>query len=231
MGDSDNNVTSTNTGGGASVQGNASAGRDFVGRDQLNINLFGKDADPAKATEVIQKILSAGDLNPQKFSALMDYFSRFHGQLADSKELHNALNDLVMSLDQFKLSVERAYLRGKALDLFELRQNWRPVGQKIQILLDFAAVVNSIIPQPFAIVDEGVQGPGWAVEVYTASQRINELLGQKKPDRDELYDATFDFNDVVERHMYLADKQLRGIALSLCLLSDQVQRSLGHDQV
>ncbi len=222
-----------NTGGGSVVQGSASTGGgDFVGRDQVNINLdLGKEVDLGKVLHVLQNALPENDQTAEKLSALLRQFSQFHAQLYACKELHNGLNDIILALDPFKLGIERTYIKRKAPDMLELSQNWRPVRQKIQILLDFAACANAIITQPFAVLAAGVQGPAWAVEVHTATQRIDALMEMKKADPAELYDAAFDFDDIVERHMYLADKQLRETTAGLYALSSQVLRSLGHDQV
>jgi hypothetical protein len=61
--------------------------------------------------------------------------------------------------------------------------------------------------------------------LQSAAQRINELLTPADYDFAALYDATNAFSDSADKHLYLADKQLRDTAGELYTLS---QRLLGE---
>jgi len=112
-----------------------------------------------------------------------------------------------------------------------LRRSWRPVARKVDILLDFAGTVEYIAEQPFKVSDAGMQGPNWAIELHVAGNRVDQVLRDDDVDESALYDATYDFNDVAERHMYLADKKLRETAGELYTLSRIVLGSMGHDNI
>lgn len=221
-----------NTGGGAAVGGAASAGGDFVGRDKFTINLDLRDGvDLAKVLEVLKSALPGDDHTAEHLLSLVTDFSRLHTLLFACKELHNALNDIIVALDPYRLYVERIFLQRRVINSFDLDQNWRPVRQKIKILLDFSSTASPIIPQPFAVMETGRVGPDWAIDIHTNSRRTDDLLNLKKPDPAELFDAVCDLDDAVERHMYLADKRLRDTTNALYVLTENVLRSLGHEHV
>lgn len=112
-----------------------------------------------------------------------------------------------------------------------LARLWRPVDQKVSILIDFAANLKHIGAAFVKLADGSLQGPVWAVELFSTAARLSELF---QPDTDSfhadaLYDATYAFSDAVEKHMYLADKQLRETASELYNLSNVLLGSLSHD--
>ena len=220
--------SSVETGGGAYIQGSASTGGgDFVNRDKI-VNQY-VQVDLAKVLDALKQALPAGDPAGQQLVAVLRGFQELHILLRAWKELHNGLNDVTNALDQFTHEVERLDVSQTAPDARRLSRLWRPIRQKVQIVLDDAACASPIVPTPFAIQPEGVQGPAWAVELHAGASRIETLLDLKSPDSMELYDAAFDFDDAVDRHMYLADKHLRETASELYNLSAVVLRSLSHD--
>jgi hypothetical protein len=136
--------------------------------------------------------------------------------------LHNALNDVVFVLDQFSREVERLDAAGQKGDARTLGRLWRPIDQKVDLLIEFAKTLQHI-GQPLVETDGRWQGPAWAIELYMAAQRINDLL--KTPadfDLSALYDATYAFSDAAEKHLYLADKDLRDTAGELFNQSNQL---------
>jgi hypothetical protein len=110
-----------------------------------------------------------------------------------------------------------------------LARQWRPVAGKIDILIDLAGTVRHIAAEPFARqADGGMRGPAWAVELQAARMRVDELLIASAVNPIQLYESTTAFVDAAERHMYLADKQLRDSAAKLYDLSEVVLGQLGH---
>ena len=136
-----------------------------------------------------------------------------------------------VSLGQFLREVERLDVSQESADVRSLSRLWRPVAQKVTILLDWAATVKFIADEPFSKSEDGLRGPKWAIELHVARTRIDETLESDGLNVGALYDATYDFNDVAEKHMYQADKQLRDAAGELYTLSRIVLGSLGHEDV
>jgi hypothetical protein len=188
-----------------------------------------KEVDMVKVLTVLKNALPDDDHTAQQLATVLRDFQKLHARLFDWKELHNALNDLIVALDPFKLAVERAYTDRRRPDLIALGRDWRATNQKAELVIGLAKQTNSICDQPFAIIATGVQGPDWAVELYTGGRRLEDLLNLKKPDMAELYDAAFDFDDADQRHMFWADKQLRETTSGLFSLSEVVLRSMGND--
>lgn len=177
------------------------------------------ELDVEKAIDVLQQTLPADDPTPQRLRQLLDNFQDFHNRLFEWKELHNYLNDVVFVMDQFAREVERLDARGESGNPRLLARLWRPVTRKVMLLVDWAATVQYIDSPLVSLPDGARQGPRWAIELQVAQTRIDEVFKSDEFDVESLYDATYDFTDVAERHLYLADKQLRDTAGDLYALS------------
>lgn len=223
MGDKERNI---HTEGGAYAEGNVTPGGDFVGRDKY-VQYFQLDLD--KLAETLRQALPPGDPLPRRLIEALQQFQYFHARLYEWKELHNCLNDVLYALGQFSRQVDRLDMLRTIPEKRSLARLWRPVAQKVSLLLDFAAAVKFITEVPFAQVPDGLQGPNWAVELHSARVRLDELLQRPELDLDELSDATFDFSDLAEKHMYLADKQLRATSGELYSLSCILLGKVSHE--
>lgn len=217
---------SIDTGGGAAVHGSVTTGGgEFVGRDK---NVY-YQLDVLRLVEALRQALPSDDPAPDHLLDTLTRFQYFHTRLFEWKELHNFLNDVIFTLDQFAREVERLDASGQPGEARALARLWRPVDQKVTVMLDWAATVQHIAAKPFIRLPEGgLQGPAWAVETHTARLRIGELFQPRNFDLAGLYDATHAFMDVVERHLYLADKSLRDTAMELYHLSSIVLGSVKH---
>ena len=226
---SDQPSNSVNTAGGTYLEGDAqTGGGDFVGRDKITQNI---QLDLGKLIETLQSALPDDDPMPRHLLETFRQFQFFHSHLFEWKELHNAVNDITIALGQFMREVERLDISQSEGSARDLRRSWRPVAQKVDILLDWAASVKYIAEQPFAVTATGMQGPAWAIDLRVACTRVDENLDKEDVDENALYDATYDFNDAAEKHMYLADKKLRETAGELYNLSRIVLGSMGHDEI
>jgi hypothetical protein len=215
-----------NTDGGNYVGRDVVPGRDFIGRDNVTNNYT---LDVEKLIGTLRQNLPANDPAPQHLLETLQQFQIFHQQLYEWKELHNCLNDVVFTVDQFAREVERIDATGRLDDARLLARQWRPVAGKIDILIDLAGTVRHIATEPFARqADGGMRGPAWAVELQAARLRVDELLIASAVNPIQLYESTTAFVDTAERHMYLADKQLRDSAAKLYDLSEVVLGQLGH---
>jgi hypothetical protein len=212
--------------GGDYIEGNV--GGDIVGHDKIIQNI---QLDVGKLIETLQQALPADDPMPQHLLEAFRQFHFFHTRLFEWKELHNSINDITIALGQFLREVERLDISQSQGNARDLRRSWRPVAQKVNILLDWATSVKYIAEQPFEVTEAGMQGPNWAVDLLVARTRVDENLLKEDVDEETLYDATYDFNDAAERHMYLADKKLRETAGELYNLSRIVLGSMGHDEI
>jgi hypothetical protein len=205
------------TAGGAYSEGTISTGDDFVGRDQI---IYNYQLDIEKLVEVLREALPEDDPTPQRLRQTLQGFQHYHHQLYEWKELHNCLNDILFVLDQFLREVDRLDISGQPARPRDLLRGWRPIAQKVAVLLEWAATIQYIGPEPYTTLPDGsLRGPKWAVELRIAQNRLDDLLEGEALDTSALYDAAYDFNDTADRHMFLADKQLRNTAAELYNLS------------
>ena len=77
--------------------------------------------------------------------------------------------------------------------------------------------------------DGSRQGPPWAIELASVTDQLKSLFDEGVPTLEMLYEATYAFSDAAEKHMYLADKQLRDTAGELYNLSNALLGSVSHD--
>ena len=227
MSDPADSTSNTNVSGGINLTGDqANIGGDVVGRDKVTqvqgnqINTY-LQIDLAQLAATLKQALPANDPLPDRLVAALQDFKQYHARLWEFKELHNALNDVVFVLDQFAREVERLDAAGQTGSARALARLWRPVDQKVDLLITFAAGVQ-YIGAPLVERNGGWQGPAWAIELQSAAQRLNELLTPSDYDFTALYDATNTFSDAADKHLYLADKQLRDTAGELYNLSQQL---------
>ena len=204
----------------------ANIGGDAVGRDKVTqvqgdqINNY-IQIDLAKVWDTLKQALPANDPLPDRLVAALQNFKRYHSRLYEFKELHNYLNDVVFVLDQFSREVERLDAAGQKGDVRTLGRLWHPIDQKVDLLIVFARTIQHI-GEPLIEADGRWQGPPWAIELRMAAQRVNDLLTPANFDFAALYDATYAFSDAAEKHMYLADKQVRDTAGELFNQSNQL---------
>jgi len=214
------------TGGGAYFEGGVRTDRGTIVAGNQTIN-YQLDID--KLIAALRQALPANDPEPERLLAALQEFQRLHEHLYEWKELHNFLNDVVMTVDQFADQVERMDAVGHIADPRAIPRQWRPVALKVDLLLDWAATVKHIAAPPFKqLPDGGMTGPAWAVDLQAARVRVGEMLERGGFDLPYLYDATAAFVDAAARHMYLVDKRLRDTAGDLYGLSREVLRNVNR---
>ncbi len=196
----------------------ASIGGDVVGRDKITNYI---QLDLPKLLETLKQSLPENDPLPERLVSALQDFKQYHTLLWEWKELHNALNDVLFVLDQFSREVERLDAAGQTGNARTLARLWRPVDQKVDLLIEFAKSLR-YIGSPYVEHNGDRQGPPWAIELRSTAQRINDLLNPSDYDFAALYDATNAFSDAADKHLYLADKQLRDTAGDLYNLSQQL---------
>lgn len=183
-----------------------------------------------KVAEALQQALPADDPTPRQLVETLKGFEYYHSRLFEWKELHNYLNNILISLGQFAREVERLDVHKKPVDPWDLYKLWRPVALEVDKLLDWAKSVRAIAEQPFTETESHeLKGPDWAVKLQTARLTLDSLLKQEKVSVRELYDGYGEFNDVAETSMSQADKNLRDTAGELFNLSRVALGDLGHE--
>jgi len=221
----DTSSTSNISGGINLTSDQTSIGGDVVGRDKVTqvqgdqINNY-IQLDLAKLAETLKQALPDNDPLPDRLVNALQDFQRYHTRLWEWKELHNALNDVIFVFDQFSKEVERRDASNNLGDVRALKRLWRPVEQKVELLLDFATKVQHIGSPLVTQPDGSRQGPPWAIELASANDQLDHLFAEGVPTLDNIYEATYAFSDAAEKHMYLADKQLRDTAGELYNLSN-----------
>ncbi len=237
MGDPSDTANTSNTSGGINLTSDqANIGGDVVGRDKVTqvrgdqINNY-IQLDVQKLMEVLKQALPDDDPLPERLLGALKDFKQQHTRLWEWKELHNALNDVIFVFDQFSKEVERRDASNNLGDVRALKRLWRPVEQKVELLLDFATKVQHIGSPLVTQPDGSRQGPPWAIELASTNDQLKHLFDEGVPTLDNLYEATYAFSDAAEKHMYLADKQLRDTAGELYNLSNALLGSVGNDQV
>ncbi len=237
MGNPEDTASTSNISGGINLTSDqADIGGDVVGHDnvtrvqgdQINYNI---QLDVQKLMETLRQALPDNDPLPDRLLGALKDFKQQHTLLWEWKELHNALNDVIFVFDQFSKEVERRDASNSLGDVHALKRLWRPVEQKVELLLDFATKVQHIGKPLITQADGSRQGPPWAIELAGATDQLKHLFDEDALTLDTIYEATYAFSDAAEKHMYLADKQLRDTAGELYDLSNTLLGSMGNDQV
>ena len=235
MGNPADPASASNISGGVNLTSDqTSIGGDVVGRDKVT-QVQGDQItnyiqlDLSALLETLKQALPANDPLPDRLVSALRDFKQYHTRLWEWKELHNALNDVIFVFDQFSKEVERRDAASNLGDVRALKRLWRPVDQKVELLLDFATKVQHIAPPLVTRPDGSRQGPPWAIELASVTEQLQGLFKEDAPTLDSIYEATYAFSDAAEKHMYLADKQLRDTAGELYNLSNALLGSVGND--
>ncbi len=211
--------------GGGYVEGRVSTGRDFAGRDMLVYNY--PPFDLSKVVEVLRESLPQNDPLPARLLETLKMFRNLHARLAEWKELHNYLCDVIMTFNQFSREVEQLQLNGtEVIDPRSLVRRWRPVRQRIELLLEWSKRIVCIGTPYSESGTIGLQGERWSVRLSIMRNDMDSILRQSRVNCSALYELTQTIDDEVNLHMYLADKSLRDTASQLNEISEIVLGSL-----
>lgn len=159
----------------------------------------------------------------QKYSDLLKHinsymivFSLVYDEINEWKELHNLLHDLHMDSLPFcsNAMTFESLFSNESLDKRELREAlletksfWRGCRKNLAKLTGFASNVYWISDPFIATVDIG---PDWYIEFNNAAEQIEELLfGRKSNKIEELPHLISDFESLIIKWMFIADKKLR----------------------
>lgn len=225
------------------------SGSEVAGRDNIK-GFSGKDVN--QIIETLLKHFPKGYLqNPGELDRTLSEFRLFHEQLHEYKELHNAINEILVAFEPFKAEIDRSNSRRSLPKLGHLRDLWRPVSMCVVSLLNWSQTIKNI-GQPFQkLEDKSKSGEDWAIQFSELQSRINQhlgltdALGVNEYSRKEFYypnqiqiltfqrfgteipwwetlsELTSSFSHTSSHHMNSADKQLRQTAQELFNLSNK----------
>lgn len=214
---------------GTQISGDANVdGGDFIARDKVIQNIQNVNFDIEKLVTALKQSLPDDDPTPQYLLDALKGFQHYHASLHEWKELHNLLNDILFTFGSFTLEIDRIEIANEKPHPRRLIQLWRPISQKVDALLEWGKEIK-YIGTPFAHSEKGLQGEPWAIEMYVAKERLDQLLNSPKVEAEELFNARFEFSGKAETRMYLADKKLRETADELYSLSRVVLGSINHE--
>ena len=249
-------IDQVNTGGGDLVSGDKTmgdkAGDDKFVADEISGDVVSGDKvvqilqlDLPRLVAALRQSLPEEDPAPAYLIETLRRFRDYHIRLNDWKELHNQLNDILINYGSFSREVERLAVTHEDTEPRIINMHWRPISQRVSLLLDWASAPRSITEgEPFARLEDRIVGPMWAVKMCVACDRLDDLVRPVGPPRlfiqqpnsrpahpptveiGDLYDAASEFIDTAERWMYLVDRQLRDTATELLSLSRIVLGSL-----
>jgi hypothetical protein len=127
------------------------------------------------------ELIQPGDPKLEELDSLIDQFRNYTEMLREWKELHNHLNDLLVSYGQFAINIERYAMIGKPISQNEivwLQNGWRPIHLKLSIILVWAKGIR-YIDKPFEVLESGDrQGAKWAVELYEFQDIVADSVSQ-----------------------------------------------------
>jgi len=158
-------------------------------------------------------------------------------QLEEHKELHNKINKIMLSFDQFKQTIDQL----KSAQIMpgpELLQTlWRPVWMDVDALLDWSQKTIYFV-QFQDLGSKGRKGEEWAVQFFDSCDKINRH-GLKRSNTNKKQDPSFQsaddkerwlrtlqgyigkFNDVTIQQMTKADAKLQETAKELLNISNK----------
>ena len=226
---------------------NAEIAGSVAGRDNVTTTTGFSGEEVNQILETMLKYFPKGYLqNPGELDKTLSEFRLFHEQLHEYKELHNAINEILIAFEQFKAEIDRANSRRALPKLSLLRDLWRPVSMSVVSLLNWSQNIKNI-GKPFQILDnKSKSGEDWAIQFSELQSRINEHLGMigqfgvdeidypsqmqilayqrlgtEIPWWETLSELTSSFQHTSSHHMNSADKQLRNTAQELYNLSNK----------
>ena len=225
----------------AKISGSDVAGRDIKG-------FSGKDVN--QIIETLLKYFPKGYLqNPDELDKTLSEFRFYHEKLYEYKELHNGINQILITFEPFKIEIDNSDSRRSLPPLNRLKSVWLPVSVKVDLLLKWSQTIKYIGEPYQRMEDNSKSGVDWAVDFSNSKDEINKLLGLSErpiehlrypskvqifafqrfereiPWWKEFIDSTSRFGARASLHMNSADLQLRQTAQELFNLSNKALSS------
>jgi hypothetical protein len=177
---------------------------------------------PQRVLELQSEILSeAGDTVRSAFveltyqvEAYLNEFDVLHAQLEEWKEVHSLVQDL-----QNHFAPARSYIYafgGQELSrreverlLYQIEVEWRPSRRVLGRLEKLARTIVAV----GEAYDGAEKGPGWYLELKKEAAKLDKALFDD--DIVALLECISVLGDLIDQQLYLADKALRQVAMSI----------------
>lgn len=144
--------------------------------------------------------------------------------LAEQKDLHDYLQNLLTRLDPFRLAISDIVSVGDR-ERARLNQYWDSCLLEILRLTRFAETVQ-FIEQPYKMTGEMLQGPRWMIEVAALRAEIESTL--KGFDPLPVRDRANELDHVCKMYLIEADKAMRETARQVSELAARVMERIGE---
>jgi hypothetical protein len=220
---------------------------DQLNGEQIPGELEGQDfrVDLTRLIQALSHIPPEGGPEPDELITALRRLQNYHVLLSDWIALDGHLNDILFKYGSFFREVERLSAAHEDPEPTSIGKYWRPISQRVAILLDWAGAPRSFFEtQPFARLEDRMVGPLWAIQLCAAGDRLDEMVRPEKSPRlfvrppgsrpprpptidiNELLDAASEFHDLAERTRYLAYIRMQEISAELLNFSNPVLGSL-----
>lgn len=198
---------------------------------------------------LVAQSLDQNDPRANEAQNLIVQLREYHEQLSEWKELHNHLDETLNIFGQFLVNITWHAERVAAIDTIVLDGSWQPVDRRVERYLLWSKQVKYIGEPYQETDNGEKLGEKWAVEVSVYRQAIISLLQESPAVRkavlgenrlhkmfrfvpnksrqipgwqrwwNDLLDVTREFDNLLKKHMFVTDKELRRTASDLLDLS------------
>ena len=129
----------------------------------------------------LQQVLESASATDERMRSnvqkLLGTFRIYYETLYEWKELHNHLDEITNIFGQYSAQVERFGLIAEPVDIEVLRISWRPVDNRMDLLMNWAADDINHIGDRYEVLPSGDQtGVEWAIELQQLRQAIKGYL-------------------------------------------------------
>jgi len=188
---------------------------------------------------LIEAIFAPNYQTPERFDSVLQEFQKIHKTLYEWKELHNLLDEIMNSFNQFYSQIERLNGSSAKPDLEELQLLWSRVSIRVTELVEFAKNITQIGDR-YVEDQDHLLGERWVLEILSLRNDLEKIFdpdeqvsleffsrgvfsfGVKPQWWKTMYRLTHVFYDKVFIHMHEGDKKLRESATNLYHLSEAV---------
>ncbi len=120
-------------------------------------------------------VFESDDPQLHQLTDLLQQVRQYNERLAEWKELHNRMNNILLAYDIFSKQVERIDARGEKIELGMLQLSWKSTYQQITESLEWAGNIN-YIGIPFKITNNEITGMKWAIDMKNLGEFIQNHL-------------------------------------------------------
>jgi len=170
----------------------------------------------------LQRALPPDSQQREDLEEVLSALSALHDEALERTRLHRALRSILVACAPFRASLWRGAQDEGEQGRQTLLQNWRPIQNAVDRLLDLCADVVST-GHPFRRLGEGITGERWMVDVAALQAHIEEALREEEVDVASLLELTQALESVCERELDRADRALQWCLIRASRISDELR--------